>query len=230
MHLPSTAQLVQALGRGLCVAGGALCVRVARVRFAGLDPDARVELGIASVSAAAFYKLMAFLALVVVPGATVGVTNYHLFEGVKDVDSCARCHVMRPMVNDMRDPASGTLAARHFKNNWIANKQCYECHTDYGLAGTMEAKMDGYRHLARYTTGMYDEPITFRGVYQNGNCLSCHADTAKFEAVQSHQTARDRLEASTLSCLNCHGQAHPTRDERTPGHPRYSTLTREAAP
>ena len=61
------------------------------------------------------------------------------------------------------EPASDTLAARHFKNHWIPEDQCYECHSDYGLSGDMEAKMEGFRHLARYTTRTYQEPIKFRG-------------------------------------------------------------------
>ena len=36
---------------------------------------------------------------------------------------------MLPMVNDMRDPGSETLAALHYKNNDIAKDQCYHCHS-----------------------------------------------------------------------------------------------------
>jgi hypothetical protein len=68
---------------------------------------------------------------------------------------------MLPMVNDMQNAASNTLAARHFKNHWIPQNQCYECHSDYGLNGNLEAKMEGYRHLARYTTRTYQEPIKY---------------------------------------------------------------------
>jgi hypothetical protein len=27
-----------------------------------------------------------------------------------------------------------------------------------------------------------------------------------------------------MSCLNCHGMAHPTREQRTPGHRDYDRL------
>lgn len=224
MHLPTIPQVVQGVGTVFCALGAFLAVRVARVRFAGLDPDARVELGVASVSAIAWYKLMAFLALVVLPAGAVGVANYHVFEGVKTAESCAKCHVMQPMLTDMRDPTSDSLAARHYRNRWIESKQCYRCHADYGLAGTLEAKADGFRHLARYTTGTYEEPIRYRGAYSNGSCLTCHRKTPRFGAVASHGTIRDRLEASTMSCLNCHGRAHPSRAARTPGSPEYSGL------
>lgn len=59
------------------------------------------------------YKLIAPLAFLVVPILVLGVGNYHVFEGSQKVSSCLGCHVMAPMVNDMRNPQSMTLAARH---------------------------------------------------------------------------------------------------------------------
>jgi hypothetical protein len=131
---------------------------------------------------------------------------------------------MRPMVNDMQHAASNTLAARHFKNHWIPQNQCYECHSDYGLNGNLAAKMEGFRHLARYTTRTYQEPITIRGHFNNDNCLKCHQGMPQFEAVKSHQSVRVLLENSAMSCLNCHGQAHPSRAQRTPGAADYTKL------
>jgi hypothetical protein len=134
---------------------------------------------------------------------------------------------MRPFVNDMHDPHSDTLAARHFRNNWIAEDQCYHCHTDYGLSGTLGAKSEGYRHLARYVTATYHEPVRLRGHYLNSSCLNCHRGTARFDAVKSHQTVGDRLDSNALNCLNCHGLVHPPPGQRTPGSPDYDRLMRE---
>ncbi len=222
--LPEITIVVKVLGVGLCILGIGLCYKLSRVRIDGLHRKRMMNLGIVTISVVAFYKLMALVAFVGVPAASVGIANYHVFEGVKEVRSCNQCHVMRPMVNDMKDPLSGTLAARHYRNRWIANQQCYKCHTDYGLAGTLEAKMAGYRHLARYTTGTYTEPIEFRGVYNNRNCLQCHAGTEEFKKVGSHNAVWERLRTNSMSCLNCHGQAHPTRAQRTPGHSDYERL------
>jgi nitrate/TMAO reductase-like tetraheme cytochrome c subunit len=216
--------VVRFVGVAVCGLGVLLCLRMAR-RGAGATGEANpVRLGITTMSTVTFYKLSAFLALLALPAAAVGVANYHVFEGVRDVNACARCHVMRPMVTDMLDPSSDTLAARHYRNRWIAKDQCYHCHTDYGLAGSLRAKMDGYRHLARYTTGTYHEPIVYRGTFPNGNCLGCHDGTTAFESGTSHQTIRAKLESDAVSCLNCHGRAHPTRAARTPGHPEYDRL------
>ena len=222
--IPEISTIVRVLGVGFCVLGVFLCYRVLKSKKETRTSARVVSLGIASLSGLAAYKFMALAAFVAVPAASVGLANYHVFEGGKEVQSCVKCHVMRPMVTDMQDVQSMTLAARHYRNKWITKNQCYTCHTDYGLAGTLKAKMDGYRHLARYTTGTYTEPIRFRGIYNNHNCLQCHAGTEKFSKVGSHTTAQVRLLENTMSCLNCHGQAHPTRAQRTPGHPDYSWL------
>jgi nitrate/TMAO reductase-like tetraheme cytochrome c subunit len=204
--------------------GVALCLWVARVNFEKVPAERKVRLGFATLSGVAFFKLLALAALFAAPAATVAVANYHTIEGVHGAESCNRCHVMTPMVTDLRDAESGTLAARHYKNGWIPKDQCYQCHSDYGLAGDMRAKMEGYRHLARYTTRTYQEPIKFRGVFRNDNCLKCHAGTPKFEAGPNHAALAPRLADSTLSCLNCHGRAHPTREQRTPGSNDYQRL------
>jgi nitrate/TMAO reductase-like tetraheme cytochrome c subunit len=216
--------VVRVLGTLLCVLGIGLCFWVSRKRFSDLSTKEHVSIGIAVLSVAALWKLLAFTALVAVPTAVAGVANYHTFVGVHEVDACNRCHVMRPMVNDMMDPQSDTLAARHFKNRWIPKDQCYECHSDYGLSGNLAAKMEGFRHLARYTTRTYKEPIQYRGVFENDNCLKCHSSMPKFEAVPWHHTVNEPLEKNEMSCLNCHGLAHPTRASRTPGSPDYTRL------
>lgn len=219
--------LVRLVGTITCVAGVLIGLAVARKHFAGIPESMMVSLGIATISAAAFWKLTAFVGIVVLPVATIAVANYHTVEGVHEVEACSRCHVMRPMVNDLMDSNSDTLAARHFKNVWIPTNQCYACHSNYGFTGDMAAKMEGFRHLARYTTHTYPEPIAARHTYDNQQCLKCHEQMPKFQAVQSHHTVKERLASSNMSCLNCHGKAHPTRADRTPGSPRYDELIKK---
>jgi hypothetical protein len=222
--VPEWPTLGRVVGLLLGTLGVELCLLVLRARRQDLAPGRLVKLGLVTLPAVAFYKLAALAGLVVVPAAAVGVANYHVFEGTREVQGCTSCHVMRPMTNDMKDPESISLAARHYRNRWIADQQCYHCHTDYGLNGTLHAKMEGYRHLLRYVTHTYPEPIKLRGEYLNENCLSCHRGTPKFEGVSSHRSARERLEESKMNCLNCHGPAHPSRAWRTPGHPDYHRL------
>ena len=220
----SYVQLVYLFGTLCCLLGIWFCIRTARARFGKLAGAKPVSFWITRLPAESAAKLTAFAALLVMPAGAVFFANYHTFEGVHEVSGCASCHVMRPMANDLRDPDSGTLAARHYKNGWIAENQCYHCHSDYGFSGNLEAKMTGYRHLARYTTHTYREPIRARVRFNNQNCLNCHQGTPTFLAVRSHHTARERLASNQMICLNCHGQAHPTALERTPGSAAYSRL------
>jgi len=175
-------------------------------------------------------KRLAFLSIIAIPVMIMFTANYHVFETSKTVEACMNCHVMKPMGNDMLNPESQTLAARHMTNNWIKEDQCYGCHKDYGLNGTLKAKTDGYRHLMRYITKTYTEPIIYRGEFNSNNCLSCHQGTPTFDNLKVHQPVVLNLEkeSSTISCMNCHGKAHPTRLQRTPGHPDYEELIGEA--
>ena len=218
------AQLVYFFGTVFCILGIFMCIRTSRTRFGKFGDAPPVSFWITRLPAESAAKLIAFLALVVMPAAACFIANYHVFEGVHEVGGCASCHVMRPMANDMMDPQSGTLAARHYKNKWIAENQCYHCHSDYGFSGNMEAKMTGFRHLARYTTHTYKEPIMARVRFDNQNCLNCHQNTPKFQAVQSHHTAAARLASNQMICLNCHGPAHPSSLQRTPGSADYARL------
>jgi cytochrome c nitrite reductase small subunit len=188
---------------------------------------APVRLGFVTLGALTFYKLVAFVTLVPLPLATAASAHFELLEGAKEVSACGACHVMTPMVTDMLDAKSDSLAARHFKNRYIADEQCYHCHAGYGLTGAFDAKLEGYRHLVRYTTGAYEEPIKKRGPFDSASCLSCHVGTRGFTAINSHAATMERLTHGAMSCTNCHGPAHPTRTERTPGSPTYHALMEE---
>ena len=218
---------MRVLGILICLAGIAMCLKVARFKFSKISHKKTIQLGVVALSLVGFYKLMALVGLVLAPAASMATANAHLLNSAPKLESCNKCHVMRPMVNDLRDPESQTLAARHHRNRWIIRNDCYECHVDYGFAGSMKAKMDGYRHLARYVTGTYTEPIKFRGVYNNNNCLRCHGRMQKFEDVSSNATIKERLLSNNASCLNCHGAAHPSRARRTPGHQDYEKWLKE---
>jgi hypothetical protein len=216
--------LVRILGTLVCTLTVIGCWYVASRNLESMQASRTVSIGIATLSATAFWKLSAFATLVALPAATIAVANYHTFVGIHEVKACSQCHVMRPMVTDLRDPNSDTLASRHFKNGYIPDGQCYACHSDYGFAGDMAAKMEGFRHLARYTTRTYHEPIVARTRFDNHQCLKCHQGKTAFEGVHVHHDVIARLASSDMSCLNCHGRAHPTRLDRTPGSERYEAL------
>jgi nitrate/TMAO reductase-like tetraheme cytochrome c subunit len=110
-------------------------------------------------------------------------------------------------VNDLRDPKSDSLAAVHYKNRYIQENHCYTCHSDYGMFGTVSAKMEGLGHVWHNTTGHYEKPIKIAKPYSNLRCLNCHSGSQKFLA--KHDAAElPKLAANQDSCLDCHGPAH----------------------
>lgn len=160
------------------------------------------------------YYLLLFIGLFGIPAFTMTGTTSTLFEETKTVESCNSCHIMEPFVDDMQNPQSATLAARHFRHKWIEKDQCYHCHTAYGVHGDIAAKRDGFRHWLMYVTNTYPDPIRFVGSYPNSNCFACHDDTPKYEVVPSHLALEPQLAADEVSCTSCHGPPHPTPGER----------------
>lgn len=161
------------------------------------------------------YRFALLIFLLVLPIVTLMATTEAVFSETKTVDSCNSCHNMEPFVADMRDPHSPTLAAQHYDNGWIPQYQCYQCHTTYGVHGTLAGKRDGFRHWLLYVTDTWDEPIQFSGSYPNVNCLNCHGGTDAFRAQRAHAAVRADLEADRISCASCHGPPHPSPLERT---------------
>jgi cytochrome c nitrite reductase small subunit len=133
----------------------------------------------------------------------------HGLESSATVSACGSCHVMTPFVNDLRDVKSETLAATHFKNRFIRENQCYTCHSDYGLGGTISAKLAGLGHVWRYTTGRYEVPIKIAQPYSNLRCLSCHGESQRFLTAPGKKEMMPELISGQTPCLSCHGPAHP---------------------
>jgi nitrate/TMAO reductase-like tetraheme cytochrome c subunit len=110
----------------------------------------------------------------------------------------------------MQNPASEGLAAIHYRNQYIASNQCYECHTSYGLFGTMKAKIHGVRQVMRYYTGTYETPLKMWNPYSNGDCLKCHARSSKWRSSEEHSDTemREALFNDRTSCMDCHAAGH----------------------
>lgn len=148
--------------------------------------------------------------LIVLPVAIVFFGYSYGIEQSSTVGSCGSCHVMKPYVADLHDPGSDTLAAVHYKNRYIQDRHCYTCHADYGLFGTMEAKMAGMGHVARYSTGRYTLPLKIAHPFPNLRCLGCHGQSQKFLKSEGHpREDLPKLISGENSCLDCHGPAHP---------------------
>jgi cytochrome c nitrite reductase small subunit len=157
------------------------------------------------------------VAVGLVPIMVAFMTFAHGLESTTTVAACGSCHVMTPFVRDLQDAKSDTLAATHFKNRFIRDSQCYTCHSDYGLGGTLKAKLNGLGHVWRYTTGLYDLPIKINQPYPNFRCLGCHGESQRFLNSASMKAILPELMSGQTPCLTCHGPAHPAQKKEARG-------------
>jgi cytochrome c nitrite reductase small subunit len=164
--------------------------------------------------AAAPSQWLLFIGVCIMPLPVMVLSSAVGLERAKEISFCASCHVMRRFVDDMNDPASNRLAAVHFKNRYIQRSHCYVCHTDYGLFGTVQAKLAGIGHVWKESTGSYAMPVRMARPYRFTICLDCHAQSARFEAVTRHEGVVARTVNGEATCTSCHGLSHPAREER----------------
>jgi nitrate/TMAO reductase-like tetraheme cytochrome c subunit len=162
--------------------------------------------GVTSVS-----KALLFGSILVVPVFVVFLATAHGMQESMTVEACGSCHVMDSHVRDLRDPKSDSLAAMHYKNRDIQEDQCYTCHSDYGMFGTVHAKLDGLGHVWHNARGDYPWPIKIARPYSNLRCLSCHAGAQNYLATHEADEI-PRLATDQDSCLDCHGPAHKVEE------------------
>lgn len=165
--------------------------------------------------------LLRFASLAAFPSLLVGTGGLATFEGAKEVEFCQSCHLpMGPYVSDMRNGDSKSLAALHYNNRYIQHEQCYTCHADYGVFGTVDAKLTGLNHMVHWLAGSDtargEAPIEIYVPYRNELCFRCHAGSKRFleagggmHVALAEQLTTTDPEART-SCLGCHGPAHET--------------------
>lgn len=165
-------------------------------------------------------KLWLLLGLGVFPIGAAFSGNVLGFEATKKREFCGSCHVMAPHRTDSDDPGSGSLASRHARNVMFGDENCYACHANYGMFGTVLTKAGGMRHVWLYLTEYRNTPVedakkTIRlrdPAQMNGNCIHCHStkDTLWLR-VPDHRASLGDVHAGRIGCASegCHGLAHP---------------------
>jgi nitrate/TMAO reductase-like tetraheme cytochrome c subunit len=164
-------------------------------------------------------KIVLALGIGLLPLSTAATGNVAGFEATKARRFCGSCHVMTPYSDDSEDPHSTTLAARHARNGLFGEENCYACHANYGMFGTVITKMGGMRHVYEYTLHYRNmslaearATIHIRTPFQNATCMHCHSTQGPtWNAVKEHASLIDRLRSGAVSCASsgCHGPAHP---------------------
>jgi cytochrome c-type protein NapC len=196
------------------------------------DPLAMIALAAAAISAVILIwyliarpplsravRLALLLGIGGFPIITAGAGNLHGYEATKSRRFCGSCHVMTPYQTDSEDPKSTTLAARHARNPHLGEDNCYYCHADYGMFGTITTKLGGMRHVYEYVFHYRNMPldearakIHLRGTFSNATCMQCHSTSLPdWQAIDGHKGALDEIRDDKTSCVSagCHGPVHP---------------------
>ena len=165
-------------------------------------------------------KIWLALGLGLFPLGAATAGNVEGFEATKKRAFCGSCHVMVPHTSDSDDPSSLSLSARHARNKLFGDENCYECHADYGMFGTIVTKLGGMRHVWLYYTQYRTTPVEeakktihLRAPYPNGNCMQCHSTRADlWQRVPDHASSVVDVRDGRISCASpgCHGYAHPS--------------------
>jgi NapC/NirT cytochrome c family, N-terminal region len=164
-------------------------------------------------------KLWLLLGLGVFPVGAAVAGNIEGFESTKKRKLCNSCHVMYEHVADSNDLNSKSLASRHSRNNLFGLENCYMCHRDYGMYGTLTTKIGGLRHVWMYYTRYFNVPIEesrktihIYHPYPNGGCMQCHSTRLDVWAKEAeHRGLVEEVRADKVACASggCHGFAHP---------------------
>lgn len=161
-------------------------------------------------------RALLFVGVCCVPFPAVLMSSAVGLEQSKAVAFCESCHVMGSFVADMKAPDSQSLSALHFRNRYIQSEHCYNCHTDYGLFGTLEAKVGGMRHVWSDFAGSSDQAVRPKTNYRFTICLNCHGQSPKFVQQKKHADVVNKVVRGESACTDCHHHSHAGRDDRRP--------------
>jgi cytochrome c-type protein NapC len=169
-------------------------------------------------------KLWLLLGLGVFPVGAAGSANVEGYHATQKREFCGSCHVMKPHQGDSENPESAGLASRHARNPFFGKENCYVCHADYGMYGTILTKLGGMRHVWLYYTEFRTMPldearerIHLVKPYSNENCMQCHSTALQgWGKTPDHRSSLEDVRSGRVSCASagCHGYAHPiTKDD-----------------
>ena len=164
-------------------------------------------------------KVLLLFGIGLLPIATAANGNIAGYHATKTTRFCSSCNVMTPYGDDSTDLNSTSLASRHARNELFGDENCYACHADYGMFGTITTKLGGLRHVYEYTFNYHqlsvDEALVKMEIlrpFENATCIRCHSmQNPTWNQVGDHASTLDSLRAGTVSCASegCHGPAHP---------------------
>ena len=161
-------------------------------------------------------KILAFIALFLLPALALTAGLSQQMEHSKSTQFCLSCHVMEDYGKSLLVDDKSYVPAGHYQNNRIPREQaCYTCHSDYTMFGGITAKMRGLRHVYIQYLGDIPKPqdIKLYSPFNNRECLHCHAGARSYLETSSHHKTPDMLKLAAenkLSCTSsrCHDTIH----------------------
>ena len=165
-------------------------------------------------------KLVLLMGLGIFPIMSAMSGNVVGYEASTERQFCGGCHVMQPYTIDSQDPRSTSLAAMHARNDLFGDRNCYTCHADYGMYGTLLTKLSGLNHVYEYYLNGYHAmtleesryAIHIKKPFPNQTCMHCHSlSLPGWIDEPEHQAIVESVERGEVSCASagCHGPAHP---------------------
>jgi nitrate/TMAO reductase-like tetraheme cytochrome c subunit len=164
-----------------------------------------------AVTAGATGKILAFVALCILPALCIGAGMSTHMQRSEQTRFCISCHAMEPYGRSLYVDDPSYIPAQHFQNHRVpADQACYACHADYTIYGPMKDKIQGITRLYKQYVSTPPKTIQVRGGYSNLQCLRCHAGARSFEANPVHQALMESLKSNQMSCISsgCHDTVH----------------------
>jgi cytochrome c-type protein NapC len=161
-------------------------------------------------------KILAFVALFILPVAALSLGFSQHMERAQSTEFCLSCHVMQDYGKSLAIDDPSYIPAIHYQNNRVPRERaCYTCHTDYTMFGTVNSKMRGLRHLWVQYAGTIPQTgkIKLYTPFNNRECLHCHLGARKFEEATPHHKTPELLaqvKTGQKSCMSsgCHEFVH----------------------
>jgi cytochrome c-type protein NapC len=161
-------------------------------------------------------KILAFIALFLLPSVALWAGLSQHMEGSKTTRFCLSCHVMEDYGKSLYVDDKSYIPAAHFQNNRVPRDEtCYTCHSDYTMFGGVTAKLRGLRHVYVQYLGTLPKPedIKLYNAFNNRECLHCHTGARSFAEAAAHHRKPDmftQISNNQLSCMSskCHDTVH----------------------
>jgi cytochrome c-type protein NapC len=164
-----------------------------------------------AVTAGPREKVLAFMALFILPALCVGGGMSTHMQRSEQTRFCISCHAMAPYGQSLYVDDPNYIPAAHFQNHRIpVETACYACHADYTIYGPLKDKLQGITRIYMQYVSSPPQTIRIRGGYSNVQCLHCHGGARSFEANPVHQAIMDSLKSNQMSCISsgCHDTVH----------------------